>query len=149
MYLFLCTSEFYCIYPEKSNFTIFSNRRFAQKNRDFQKAWKVPCLLAKMAFEKCKKRFQIIHFCMSKEWFRFCSEESSKAGVGWIVTIFLRTAVCFSSKSLSTHNRYYPNACLLEESLDRYYAEFNQPNTKLALLCGFKCFRNQEAEDAA
>jgi len=48
-----------------------------------------------------------------------------------------------------THNRYYPNACLLEESLDRYYAEFNQPNIKLASLCGFKCFRNQEAEDAA
>lgn len=39
-----------------------------------------------------------------------------------------------------THNRYYASKSELEAAIDSYYAEFQQPNHKLASLCSFKCF---------
>ena len=37
-----------------------------------------------------------------------------------------------------THNRYFPNAQVLESTLDGYFATQRQPNRKLANLCSFK-----------
>ncbi len=37
-----------------------------------------------------------------------------------------------------THNAYYPDEFVLENSLDRYFARFREPNSKFASLCSFK-----------
>ena len=38
-----------------------------------------------------------------------------------------------------THNTYFANAQVLEDTLDPYFATYRQPNEKLASLCAFKC----------
>ena len=38
-----------------------------------------------------------------------------------------------------THNTYFPNAQVLEDTLDAHFAVYRQPNEKLAALCIFKC----------
>ena len=38
-----------------------------------------------------------------------------------------------------THNTYFANAQVLENTLDAHFATFRQPNEKLASLCVFKC----------
>lgn len=38
-----------------------------------------------------------------------------------------------------THNTYFPNDQVLEDTLDLYFAAYRQPNNKLASLCAFKC----------
>ena len=38
-----------------------------------------------------------------------------------------------------THNTYFANTHLLEDTLDPYFAIYRQPNEKLASLCSFKC----------
>ena len=36
-----------------------------------------------------------------------------------------------------THNTYFANAQILEDTLDAHFASYRQPNEKLASLCGF------------
>ena len=43
-----------------------------------------------------------------------------------------------------THNRYFPSRIALEEKLDAYYSKYRKPNAKLASLCSFKCFRDEQ-----
>lgn len=38
-----------------------------------------------------------------------------------------------------THNTFFPNDQVLEDTLDLYFAAYRQPNDKLASLCAFKC----------
>ena len=38
-----------------------------------------------------------------------------------------------------THNTYFANAQILEDTLDAHFATYRQPNDKLAALCAFKC----------
>ena len=38
-----------------------------------------------------------------------------------------------------THNVYFPNAQILEDTLDAHFAIYRQPNKKVASLCSFKC----------
>ena len=38
-----------------------------------------------------------------------------------------------------THNTYFANARILEDTLDAHFAIYRQPNNKLASLCSFKC----------
>ena len=38
-----------------------------------------------------------------------------------------------------THNAYFANAQILEDTLDAHFAIYRQPNKKLAALCAFKC----------
>ena len=38
-----------------------------------------------------------------------------------------------------THNVYFPNAQILEDTLDAHFAIYRQPNDKLASLSSFKC----------
>ena len=38
-----------------------------------------------------------------------------------------------------THNTYFANAQVLEDTLDPYFAIYRQPNKKLVSLCAFKC----------
>ena len=38
-----------------------------------------------------------------------------------------------------THNTYFANSQVLEDSLDLYFATYRQPNVKMASLCAFKC----------
>lgn len=38
----------------------------------------------------------------------------------------------------ATHNSYFANAQVLEDTLDPYFAAFRRPNEKLASLCAFK-----------
>ena len=38
-----------------------------------------------------------------------------------------------------THNTYFANAQILENTLDAHFAIFHHPNEKLASLCAFKC----------
>ena len=38
-----------------------------------------------------------------------------------------------------THNTYFANAHILEDTLDAHFAIYRQPNEKLASLCTFKC----------
>lgn len=37
-----------------------------------------------------------------------------------------------------THNTYFPNVQILEDTLDSHFATFRQPNNKLASLCSFR-----------
>lgn len=37
-----------------------------------------------------------------------------------------------------THNTYYANKAELEKSLDEYYAQYREPNSKFSSLCSFK-----------
>ena len=48
-----------------------------------------------------------------------------------------------------THNRYFSSKELLETTLDQYYAQFREPNEKLASLCSFKCFRSKTSTSTA
>ena len=43
-----------------------------------------------------------------------------------------------------THNRYFQSRIALEEKLDAYYSKYRKPNAKLASLCSFKCFRDEQ-----
>lgn len=43
-----------------------------------------------------------------------------------------------------THNRYFPSRIDLEKKLDAYYSQYRKPNAKLASLCSFKCFRDEQ-----
>ena len=38
-----------------------------------------------------------------------------------------------------THNTYFANAQVLQDTLEPYFAIYRQPNEKLASLCAFKC----------
>ena len=38
-----------------------------------------------------------------------------------------------------THNTYFANAQILEDTLDAHFAAYRQPNEKLASLCAFQC----------
>ena len=38
-----------------------------------------------------------------------------------------------------THNTYFANVHVLDDTLDPYFATYRQPNKKLASLCSFKC----------
>ena len=38
-----------------------------------------------------------------------------------------------------THNTHFPNARILEDTLDAHFAIYRQPNDKFASLCTFKC----------
>ncbi len=37
-----------------------------------------------------------------------------------------------------THNTYFPDATILESTLDGYFAQYRMPNERFASLCSFK-----------